>query len=51
MIDLASGQQTRLTDGFEQIDPDSSPDGSRIAYVVDEFIVSETKVVSNPNIW
>ena len=52
VIDLASGQQTRLTDGFEQeYDPDFSPDGSRIAYVVDPFIVSETKLVSNPDIW
>jgi len=51
-IDLASGQQTRLTDGFEQeYDPDFSPDGSRIAYVVDPFIVSRTKLVSNPDIY
>ena len=52
VIDLPGGQQTRLTDGFEQeYDPDFSPDGSRIAYVVDPFIVSETKLVSNPDIW
>ena len=52
VIDLASGQETRLTDGFEQeYDPDFSPDGSRIAYVLDPFILSETKLVSNPDIW
>jgi Tol biopolymer transport system component len=51
-VDLTSGAQTRLTNGFEVEDqPDWSPDGSRIAYVNDPFLLSATKLVSNPDIW
>ncbi|HEX6228815.1 MAG TPA: hypothetical protein VFZ41_05050, partial [Solirubrobacterales bacterium] len=52
VIDLASGAETRLTSSPElESEPDWSSDSSRIAYVSDPFVLGDTTLFSNPDIW